>query len=284
MSNYVNERERGKFPLSIGTSLAFESFANQHEEITHPRPPYEDYDVIWVNLKSLFRNLYGAIGREEVNLCSTYQFVRAMQFEMSDIRDIAKNELGGIEVVFYVSNYQGLERINAEVLPRMDNTTLQKQYTKRMSDTIRMVLSDHNNSLLPGSPERIRVFENEVTPTEANRAIMFTSFPYDLIHYSRWRKLALLEGHTGKIKTRELWYTKYYDGRKLPEMPFRLDLLTIMGDNNMFRCKVPAFRKELIELAKRYKWSAITDAGTMRAHIKTIKNHHIMNRLLAVIK
>lgn len=38
--NYVNERERGQLPLSIGTSLAFESMLNTSEIIKHDKPLY----------------------------------------------------------------------------------------------------------------------------------------------------------------------------------------------------------------------------------------------------
>lgn len=56
--DFTNEREKGKVPISIGTSLAFESLLNIHDELKHKISPYLETEVIWINVKTLFRNLW----------------------------------------------------------------------------------------------------------------------------------------------------------------------------------------------------------------------------------
>lgn len=283
--DFVNERQRGKLPLSIGTSLAFESLLNINDNITHPRPLYEeDYKVVWVNLKTLYRNIYGAVDREKLDMTSDEQFSKAMFFEIDNIRDICNNEAKGMDVVFYSPNYKNLEKINNETLLRMDNTSLQKTFTTRMNNCLKIVLPEFNRDTEITDSKRIRIYDNKITDTETRSALMVTSYAYDLVSFRKFAKLALLETHTGKVKDRTEWYTKYYNGKDLPEMPFRLDLLTIMGDNSLFRTKVPKFKQEIIRLAEEFRWSSITTTDKIKANIETIKDHQIRLRLLDIIE
>lgn len=80
--DFTNEREKGKVPISIGTSLAFESLLNIHDDLKHKIPPYLETEVIWINVKTLFRNLWGAIPRIRHDLVSDMQLAEALIFEM----------------------------------------------------------------------------------------------------------------------------------------------------------------------------------------------------------
>lgn len=281
--NYVNERERGKLPLSIGTSLAFESLLNINDNIEHPHPPFQDYQVVWVNIKTLYRNLYGSIEREKIDLTTDNQMAQAMFSEIDRIKEICQTDANGIDVVFYCPNYKDLDKINNETLLRLDNTSLQQTFTKRMTNCLKIVLPAFNSNVELTNPNRIRIYDNKITDYENRNAIMVTHYAYDLISFRRFKSLSLLETHAGKIKKRETWYTKYYNGKELPELPFRLDLLTILGDSTLFRTKVPKFKKEIIQLANQYKWTSVTTTDKIRANIETIKDHEIRIRLLNVI-
>lgn len=285
----VNERERGKLPLSIGTSLAFESLLGIHDEVKHNKPLLDlGYQVIWINIKTLYRNLYHAVEYDRVGMASDVHFIRAMHREMETIRDICSNEAKGIIPVFYSSDYRGLEKINPEVLLRMDNTDLQKTFTRRMSICLKEVIEEVNQDTDLTDPNRIKIFDNKITEFENRKTIMVTSYPYDLTSHRKFNQLALLETHTGALKERDKWYTKYQVSGQLkanmPEMPFRLDFLTLFGDNSLFRCKVQKFKTTLIDLAKRDKWTPITSTDAIRSSIGTIKDHQIRIRLLATIK
>lgn len=66
-------------------------------------------------------------------------------------------------------------------------------------------------------------------------------------------------------------------------MPFRLDLLTILGDKTLFRTKVPKLRQAIIELAKANRWTPLTTTDKIRMNIGSIKDYQIRHRLLDVI-
>ena len=112
---------------------------------------------------------------------------------------------------------------------------------------------------------------------------MLTHYPYDLLAHRKFNHLVLLESHTGNIKGKEYWYTKYYHGKDLPEMPFRLDLLTLLGDNIQFRNKVRDYRTEIIRCAKDYHWTTITTTGRIHQSFESIKNHELRRRMLSVL-
>lgn len=286
VNRLVNERERGQIPLSIATSLAFESLLNIHEEIKHEKPIYLENKCIYINVKTLYRNLYYSMKREDVDRTSDKDLYLALVSEIELIKDICRNECQGLDYLFYLPNYQGLESINNEVLLRTDNTSLQKTFTNRMTNSLSLLLKQYNEGITDSkqlSNENIHIFKNKITKMDNRKVLMLSHYTYDLVAFRNFNRLLLLESHTGHVKGRDMWYTKYYNGNKLPEMPFRLDLLTILGDSTLFRCNVPAFRRTLVDLATEYNWSSITTATKIRENLKTIKNHEIRERLLACI-
>jgi PHIKZ066 len=282
--NYVNERERGQLPLSIGTSLAFESMLNTSEIIKHDKPLYVGNGKVWINIKTLYRNIYGSVHRENIDRTSDSQFADAMFSEIDLIKDICREEANGIEPVFYCPNYVKIDNFNNETLLRLDNTSLQQTYTKRMTNCLKIVLPEFNKSKELTNPNRIRIYDNFIEDIENQNTLMITHYAFDLLSFRKFKNLTLLETHTGKAKGRELWYTKYYNGKDLPELPFRLDLLTLLGDGTLFRNKVPKFKKEIIRMAKDYHWSSITTTDKIRHNISDIKDHQIRMRLLSCIK
>lgn len=55
-------------------------------------------------------------------------------------------------------------------------------------------------------------------------------------------------------------------------MPFREDLLQIFGDNEHFRPGDPKVRKELLEIAKKYNWTAVTTFDKLMYGIEKMQN------------
>ncbi len=73
-------------------------------------------------------------------------------------------------------------------------------------------------------------------------------------------KLDLLESHTGVLKTRKEFNTKYYDYKKLEleNMPFQRKLLAIFGDHVLFKPYPLKIRQVFIDVARKSKWTPIT--------------------------
>lgn len=279
----LNQRERGKLPLSIGTSLAFETLIGINDNIRYKNPPLQDNDVIWINVKTLFRNIYQSIKADEAMLCSPVDYSNTLIEEIEFIKEFCRIEGNGIKYQFYCPNYRQLDKLTDEVLLRLDNSDKQKHQTKMMTESIRLILSHYNGSSA-NKEDLILIYDNVITDTVPAKALIFTSYALDLTAFRKFNRLLLMESHTGKIKSRDEWYTKYYNGSKLPPMPFRLDLLTILGDSSLFRNKTPALKREIIHLAETNNWTPITTASKIRDNAREIKNPLLKEKLLSTVK
>lgn len=277
------EREKGQYPLSIGTSLAVESYLNVSELVKHRVNPYTKHPVMYANVKTLFRNLYGSIHRDLLPKLSDKLLAQALLDDMTHMHNILRDEGNGASIVFYIPDYRRLDKINSETLLRLDNTSLQRAYTNRMRNVLDLVVGlfrpEHTNL----RPDLLKFYDTTITDHVPANVVMLTHYPYDLLAHRKFNHLVLLESHTGNIKGKEYWYTKYYHGKDLPEMPFRLDLLTLLGDNIQFRNKVRDFRTEIIRCAKDYHWTTITTTGRIRQSFESIKNHELRRRMLSVL-
>jgi len=269
--NGVRDRAKGKLPLSIATSIAIESI------IGHPEPTNEirttntlgNYREMWINVKTLFRNVMGAMPSNSPPAAHE-DLVIALLNEISSIRDIIGKH-GMTKVFFYVSNYSRLESIYKNVDLRRDNTPKQKEYTALMTRTIQSVIKR-----TPKENDYFLLFNHELKPKQRNDAVILTHIPYDLVSAPSFGSLVLLESHTGKLKTKVLWYTKYYQGENLPPIPFTDFLLAVFGDREMFRpLKIDA-KEQVIQLARKKGWTPLTTEAKMKSDIRELRNKYLM--------
>jgi hypothetical protein len=272
----IAERALGQYPLSVATSLAIESVNGIHPDIPVSKAPILDYNELWVNLRTLFRNFMGALDKETAIKITPPAIAEALSTEMEILESIIRDANSKVKVVFYFSNYANLDRKYPHALLRMDNTPKQKDYTNTLNLTMELMLKDHRDG--------IKGFDLKVKPDSYQpSALMLTHYAYDLLAYPEFKKLALVESHTGKIKERAQWYTKYYNGDSLSMMPFREDLLQIFGDQIMFRPLDKRLRDDLVELATKYHWTAVTTRDKIRYGIEQLKNPYFKKILLEIL-
>ncbi len=279
VNRLVNERERGQIPLSIATSLAFESLLNIHEEIKHEKPIYLENKCIYINVKTLYRNLYYSMKREDVDRTSDKDLYLALVSEIELIKDICRNECQGLGYLFYLPNYQGLESINNEVLLRLDNTSLQKTFTNRMTNSLGLLLKQYNEGITDSkqlSNENIYIFKNKITKMDNRKVLMLSHYTYDLVAFRNFNRLLLLESHTGHVKGRDMWYTKYYNGIELSNIPFTEKMLKFFGDHVLFKPFPLKARQIVMTVAKEKKWSWATTEEKVLEDVS-----HIRDTLLA---
>ena len=63
----LSSRELGQIPVSIGTSLALEGAFGILEDNHNANPIINNVDVIYVNIRTLIRNMVGAIETEALH-------------------------------------------------------------------------------------------------------------------------------------------------------------------------------------------------------------------------
>lgn len=255
----LSERAVSAFPVSIGTSLALESiFEGQlkpydPERIIPNRIDILQYQEIWINIATLFRNLVGAISKEAFLGASSSILASTLEEEVEVISNLFQNEGKGFcRPIFYHSDYS---RIKSKKLPavnfREPSSEAQQYYHLRLKDTFRL-MDEHTDS--------IRRFHDAIEANGSVRAIALTHCPYDLVNYRQFRDLALLESNTGLLKPRSQWNSKYYPvpGMSMIQLPFHKKLLLIMGDKVLLKPGPLSLRKQIIETSIKHHWSPLT--------------------------
>ena len=110
--------------------------------------------------------------------------------------------------------------------------------------------------------------------------MIFTHFPIDLLNAPKFRRMDLLESHTGILKKQTDWYTKYYEGRDLNMLPLNGILLTVFGDDHHFRPQTRAMKEAVLTVAKERRWTVLTSPRDVVAGIRLMRDHALRDALL----
>lgn len=280
----ISDRVTGYFPIAIATSISFEFLlgilteANKEDN----KNKINNYNEIWINVRTIFRNLVGSLSIKDYSLINSTELSDVLKVELETIYEIIRDySYGRINVYFYLSEYIGMDNKYGFDVIRRDITEKQKQYTK--------LLADSCNKLLAKSFEhqiKINIFKAKLQPlseTQNTKSVLIlTHYPYDLISEKLFKKLSLLESHTGAIKTKEQWYTKYLNCKDYHFLPFNLLLLQVFGDKETFLPKSSVVKKEVLDLAKKYKWHSLTTLEKVKFDIGYLKNHYLKDTLLSL--
>lgn len=250
LTSAIAERIVGAYPLSIATSLAIESANGVHPEIQVDRPPILSYPFLYVNIRTLIRNMVGSLDRNAVSSLVPAEITDTVAGEMEMLVSIVREVAPRTQVVFYLSQYANIKDHYKFGTLRVDTTPKQHDYT----NLVNIALQD----LIHTVGDQIQMFELKLTPVHTPRALILTHYAFDLLSYPAFSRLTLLESHTGTLKERAQWYSKYHEGRQLSMIPFRDDFIQVFGDSEIFRPADIRLRRELIDVATKYHWSAIT--------------------------
>lgn len=278
ISEGIALRTTGQFPVSVATSLALESICGIHPEQIFDVAPILSYDKIWINVRTLFRNFLGALDRDTAEAVLPVDIAETITIEMQTIESIVHdNSSGRCSAVFYFSNYNLLDLLYRRAVLRVDTTDRQKHYTMLLNATAERLLKEHKGY--------IKGFQNKLRlePEDRCKALILTHYAFDLVSHKQFDKLTLVESHTGAVKEKPLWYTKYYNGKDLMMIPFREDMLQVFGDNETFRPADIKLRQAVIDVATKYKWTAATTRDKIRYGIEQIKNPYARDILLEML-
>lgn len=272
----ISGRATSAFPLSVGTSLALESAI-----ITSDRPSIDperkipqkvnltDYDEVWINISTLFRNLLGSLTKDDSKRVSSRELAQGLIDEIEFIQNIISSEtLNKTRVIFYICTYSDLQKKYPHAVFKQITTDNQKIYKGLHDEAIQYAISHF------GKVDFLKIFNSEITTNNYKVALIITHIAHDLLSYKNFRDMHLLESHTGVLKKNYQWYTKYSDGKTLSMLPFNKGLLQVFGDSEHFRSFPMSTRKSILELAGEYKWTPATTRDKMLSCIATLKDHY----------
>lgn len=269
----LSGRTTSAFAVSVGTSLALESiFYSETPSIDPERAipqkvDITDYQEFWINVLTLFRNAHGSLTKEGSAKVLPREMIQIMEDEVEIISSIVSQQSNNrVKVVFYACSYQDFESKYPHARVRKLTTDNQKAYYALQLATMNGFLKDHQND------PNFRIFKDKLKTDTKPKALLLSHIPYDLLSEKQFRELHLIESHTGLLRKPSTWYTKYYDGKNLPPMPFNEGLLQVFGDRETFSVMDLKLKRELIELAKECRWTPATTRDKLKYDITKLKN------------
>lgn len=273
----VDGREKGAFPISVATSLAIESACGVYPDRPITPPPLTNVKEIWFNARTLLRNLLGSINSDARDQILPTHLLPAMVEEMGIIESaVLKGSNGNCRAVFYNADYTSVARKFPKANVKIAKTARQLQQTLLDDKTIRLVLEES------GSVD-IRSFNFEITGNHPESFIV-THLPVDLLSKYSFKKLELLESHTGAIKAWPQWNSKLTNGRELLNIPFNQFSLQVFGDNgNHFSPQSLSVRREVVRLAEEDRWTSVTTESKIRESLRKVKDPTDRTLLLSML-
>lgn len=274
MTQVLASRSLGQYPLSIGTSLAFESITGIHPDNKIEFSEVAHYKDLFCNILTLFRNIVGSLQKGEIDFVKPTDVASVIIQEMDVIDQILVNELRNhARSVFYIADYQSymakMARTKANI--KQDVTDIQKRYTELLHKSVLEVIKTTKQS------NRIFLAKDYIDPRmlpqpRHTKALIVTHIAYDLCSRTNFDELDLLETHTGKIKKYNQFHTKYTNGKTLPMIPFMKGFLPVFGDSEFFSPMGIRDRNEIIELAKEMRWTSVTTKAKIHGDLNYLKN------------
>ena len=247
-------REMGKIEVSIGTSLALEGAMGILEDHPNSNPPLDSVDVLYVNIRTLVRNLVGSIPKDDSGYITPEDLAWTLVNEISVIEGaIGLFTTNRVQVQVYLCNYRSLDRRFPKAILKNANTDRQRTAVLREElaiDAFKTMIEDSD----------LKIIDVDVDlPKDSRRVLMLTSYVIDLLQKYQFRSLVLLESHTGAAKVQAFWHTKLTGGKDLPMIPFNRMTLQFFGDgSNLFTGYPIKFRRVMIDIATKNNWNSLT--------------------------
>ena len=240
-TNVLITRTTSGFPLSIGTGLSLETIFDpvipvyDKDREVPPKIKKEDFNLYIFNIKTLIRNIITAVPSNEQLLIKPKELYETLQEEIDYLTDLFISS--SLNIAFYVNTYAKAFKDNTSSI-RTAHTEKQIFIEKLFNSTIKSLQSN----------KRIQFFDDDVIYKRVQNALILSSYPWDLCSHSYYSKLDLLESHTGIIKSRKDWYTKYFPMEKedMSFLPMHKKLLPIFGDHSLFKPKSVKIRREIL--------------------------------------
>lgn len=233
MQGIIETREMSGFPVSIGTGLALESlFPPVMDVIDQERivPKIKDlnrYQAVIFNVATLVRNMISSIPSEFVRRYRKDDFLKTLIDEMEFITQFAYSQ--NTQVGFYILEHRKLTKENQD---RLKIPTSEKMIYE--DSIMRYCLEEIVKQR--GIPP-VNVFRDEIKISIFSSILLLTHIPADLLSYKNFAVMDLLESHTGVVKSRKDFNSKYFKvpGQDMSAVPFFEEGLLVFGDRVMFK-------------------------------------------------
>ena len=287
-SSILASRTTSSFPLSIGTGIAMSAVFSERERAYDPKtkPPdrinLSDYTDMYVNIETLFRNMFGSIDTSEAERIKETIYADYIVTEIDVIKSLMQVEGQDVcNLVFYTSDHDKIiKKVSNTKLTivREHTTTKQMIYNKLKIATLKIL-----HKRLP----EIEHFDDSFSIVPSNKKILlFSHNVLDLLSYGKFAKFTLLESHTGNTKNKLTFYTKYSShssATPLPPMPFILKLLVVFGDKEHIKAITKSARDQISDLAVKCSWTPLTTKEKISYDVDSNIKDLVLKQLIKLV-
>jgi hypothetical protein len=262
MNELLLNRTKSGFPVSIGTGLALESIFEPIESVvdeTRVVPNKIDttaYTNYIFNVSTLLRNILNSVSSKDVLTISKLDYYNVLLEEIEWLSEFFQSS--NLNASFYINDYKYVKTVYGPKDILRKATTDKQIY----QDSIYSYCLDKLKK-----EDDIQHFSNDIKYNKEELVLIFTHVPWDLLSYKNFIKMDLLESHTGLVKTRKSWNTKYFKmpgDRDMSFLPFIEYLLTdIFGDSIMFSPGKLEKRIEIYDMLKKKNVHPLMDEFSM---------------------
>lgn len=272
----VDNREKGQVPVSIGTALAIEAAQGIYPDRPPVSPaPILSTQLLMINMRTLFRNLVGAIQTEHRATAKPGDIAASLAEELHILNGIIPTvSEGRCRVSYYISDYQHLTPAHFKGASFKVPSTPKQLELSALERTVFDVLSE---KVLPTN---ILHFNGKIEG-KYPRTMIITHLPVDLLARYSFEKLDLLESHTGAIKPSPMWGSKLTGDTE--NIPFNSFTLKLFGDGVQFLGQRPTIKRALLERAHADHWTGITSLDGVRNSISKIQDKEVREELLNLL-
>lgn len=261
------ERDMSGFPVSIGTGLALETLFQPVMDVIDPERKVDQvanlkrYDAYIFNVDTLIRNLLSSLDRTVLDTVKPVDVYITIAQEIAWISNFFMHE-HGLDVRFFINSYSYYKKEYKDSF-RIPATPKQIREEK-----LHEFCRSH---LLKNPPIRkgIDKFKQVIKYDDLKSILLLSHVPADLLSFKYFRVLDLLESHTGKVKTRKDYNSKYYPlpSEDMSFLPFYEYGLVVFGDKHMFKPKPMKERKEYYNSLKRMGVNPFTSEYALLSRI-----------------
>lgn len=265
----IASRATNQAGVSVGTSLALETILPLWPVFDPAReaPPkvnLHDYSRVWINLRTIARNLHNAVPSEYRDNLRPQELAQAVAEEAWVVaKAIEDGSSGATKAMIYLPKYEQLPRIFPNAKLREPSTEKQKAVDRLMKEALKLA----DESLDVNHRAHYRHTGVKIDPGSYGKTLMLTHMPVDLLNAHRFGNLELLESHTGLVKSKNQWYTKLFAGKALGILPFNTMTLQVMGDDHSFHPMNISVKREILDIATKNHWSWMTTDSKVRSDI-----------------
>lgn len=261
-----------KVPLSISTAMIFESENADYKK-------WEPH--IHVNVITIIRNLLGSCNQPlDWAKLDPLEIIPELINELIFLQNDVPMYRGDFAVTFYFPDYSKLPKQFPKGHYRKQLTERQ-QYEEHLIEAIRAeMLSQQKENKLDVPVQFIDTKLNK----DSRLTTLITSFPTDLMSQYQFPKLTLLETHTGRIKSRRMWYTKLNPtgDEDMSKIPFNKFTLQVFGDGKQLLSAPLKLKRAVVMMSVKNRWNSLTTEERIRQSISRLPEeyHEVKTALL----